>query len=92
MLALTAPVAHAQMQTSPGSGDIAEPRQTSPGNYMVFFAFDSAELDADARQTIAQAAEAYRRTGDSQQITAACAELSGSAEYNLGLSSAAPKR
>ena len=70
LLALTAPVAHAQMQTSPGSGDIAEPRQTSPGNYMVFFAFDSAELDADARQTIAQAAEAYRRTGDSQQITA----------------------
>jgi len=87
LLALTAPVAHAQMQTSPGSGGIAEPRQTSPGDYLVFFAFDSAQLDADARQTVARAAEAYRRTGEAQQITATGhTDTSGSAEYNLGLS------
>jgi outer membrane protein OmpA-like peptidoglycan-associated protein len=87
LLALTAPVAHAQVQTSPESGAIAEPRQTSPGDYLVFFAFDSAELEADARQTFAEAAEAYRRTGEAQQITATGhTDTSGSAEYNLELS------
>ena len=87
LLALTAPVAHAQMQTSPAGGSIAEPGQTSPGDYLVFFAFDSAELEADARQTIAEAAEAYRRTGEAQQITATGhTDTSGSAEYNLELS------
>jgi hypothetical protein len=75
------------MQTSPAGGSMAEPGQTSPGDYLVFFAFDSAELEADARQTIAEAAEAYRRTGEAQQITATGhTDTSGSAEYNLGLS------
>jgi OmpA-OmpF porin, OOP family len=77
------PAAHAQS----GPQEVPPPETEGLGDYLVFFAFDSAELDADARQTVAQAAEAYRRTGDSQQITATGhTDTSGSAEYNLGLS------
>ena len=52
----------------------------------MFFAFDRAELTEADRQTIAQAAEDYRRTGTARITATGHTDTSGSAEYNLGLS------
>ena len=52
----------------------------------MFFAFDRAELTEADRQTIARAAEDYRRTGTARITATGHTDTSGSAEYNLGLS------
>lgn len=50
----------------------------------VYFAFDSAELTAESRTTLAKAAAIIGRVGGQYQIEGHCDER-GSAEYNLAL-------
>jgi hypothetical protein len=82
LLALAGPAAHAQSDTQA----VPPPETEGPGRYLVFFAFDRAELTEEDRQTVARAAEDYRRTGTARITATGHADTSGSAEYNLGLS------
>ncbi len=84
LLALLAPAAQAQMSTSSGA-DVAPSRQESPGRYLVFFGFDRATLDAEARQVVTQAVEAYRSSGQAQVTLTGSTDTSGSPEYNQRL-------
>ncbi len=82
--ALMAPVAHAQMSTSPET--VAPARETAPGQFMVFFALGSSELDSDALNVISQAASAYQRSGEAQVSVIGHTDTTGSAELNQRLS------
>lgn len=82
--ALIVPAAQAQTAgepVTPGAAAVAE-----PGRYQVFFAFASTELDPQARQTIREAADDWRRTGTVQVNLVGHTDTSGSPDYNLGLS------
>lgn len=81
-LALLAPAAHAQ-QTSNG---VAPSQQVAPGEFVVFFPFDSSQLNADARRVIADAAESYRQTGQASVTLTGHTDTVGSSSYNLELS------
>jgi hypothetical protein len=80
LLALMAPAAYAQ------TGTMAPSVQSEAGRFQVFFGFDSATLDAQGRQIVAQAAEEYRRGGQTQVTVTGHTDTSGSAAYNLELS------
>ncbi|HET6466862.1 MAG TPA: OmpA family protein [Geminicoccaceae bacterium] len=81
LLSLIAPaVVHAQQP------DRAATAQARTGQYMVFFAFDSATLDAEARSTIGAAAAEYQRTGAARVLVQGHADTSGSPSYNQALS------
>ena len=81
--ALVVPGAQAQTAGSPTMPGAAT---LEPGRYQVFFAFDSAELDPQARQTIREAADDWRRTGTAQISVVGHTDTSGSPDYNLRLS------
>jgi outer membrane protein OmpA-like peptidoglycan-associated protein len=81
ILALTAPLAHAQT-----SGQVAQPEVQGGGQYVVNFGFDQATLTEQDRRVIAQAAEDYRRTGSARVTVTGYTDTSGSASYNLELS------
>jgi hypothetical protein len=79
-LALLAPAAHAQQ---PGG---AEAFQDEPGRYVVFFALDSAALDAEAREVVQAAADEFQRTGAARVEVRGHTDTAGSADYNQALS------
>jgi len=60
--------------------------QQQPGHYVVMFAFDKSTLDGTARATIAQAADAYKRTGAAQLSVQGHTDTSGNSDYNQALS------
>ncbi len=80
LLALMAPAAYAQ------TGTMAPSVQTEAGRYEVFFGFDEATLNAQGRQVVAQAAEAYQRSGQAQVSVIGHTDTSGSPQYNQELS------
>jgi hypothetical protein len=82
--ALMVPVAHAQTSTSPSA--VAPAGEMAPGQFMVFFALGSTELDSAALNVIAQAADAYQRSGEAQVSVIGHTDTSGSAELNQRLS------
>jgi len=75
-----------QAQTSAATLMAGTSTTTMPGRYRVFFAFNSATLDPQARQTINRAAEDWRRTGTAQISVVGHTDTSGSSEYNQRLS------
>jgi len=81
ILALTAPMAHAQT-----SGQVAQPEVLSDGQYVVTFGLDQTTLTAADRQVIAQAAQDFRDTGSARITVTGYTDTSGSPTYNLGLS------
>jgi len=71
--------------TPPAS--VATPPAPAPSrSYLVFFDWDRSDLDARARQIIAEAAEASRRVADTRIALAGHADSSGTAKYNQDLS------
>lgn len=80
ILALTAPIAHAQ------TGQIAPAEVEGGGRYLVTFGLDQTTLTEQDRRVIAQAAEDYRRTGSARITVTGYTDTSGSATYNLELS------
>jgi OmpA family len=82
LLALAAPAARAQQQPV----ESATSGQVEPGRFLVFFDFDRATLRPDARQTIAEAAQEYQRTGAARIAVTGHTDLSGSDSYNAALS------
>lgn len=82
--ALLIPAVQAQTPGSTPTTGMAT--TTEPGRYQVFFDFDSAELDPQARQTIGEAAADWRRTGNAQISLVGHTDTSGSPDYNLRLS------
>src|SRR5690242_17422607 len=87
LLALTAPAAWAQQQ---GTGHMrageAMSEQAGPGDFRVFFGFNKATLDAQARRVVAEAADAYKRTGAAQITVTGHADKAGRPAYNQALS------
>jgi hypothetical protein len=77
LLLLTPPVFAQQAEGTP-EGDL--------GPYVVFFGFDSADLDAEAREVLQTVAEDYERTGATRVEVRSYADTVGSNEYNDGLS------
>jgi hypothetical protein len=80
VLALVAPAAQAQQ----GTGDPAAARsgEAEPGRYLVFFDLGSAALTRDGRETVAEAARDYQRTGAARLSLAGHADSSGDETYN----------
>ncbi|MGD9509257.1 MAG: OmpA family protein [Geminicoccaceae bacterium] len=75
-----------QAQTPEPTSPSGMTTTAEPGRYQVFFAFDSAELDPQARQTIGEAAADWRRTGNAQISVVGHTDTSGASDYNLRLS------
>jgi hypothetical protein len=84
LLALMGAPAYAQQ--SGGTTAPATSQQVGPGQFVVLFAFDSANLSPEARSVVAQAAEAYRQSGAAQISVVGHTDTVGSQEYNLRLS------
>lgn len=84
VLALGFPLA-AVAQTGTSSGAPAAGMQQED-TWMVFFEFDKATLTEDARQTVAQAADQYRRTGAARIQVAGHTDTVGTSSYNMDLS------
>src|SRR4051812_41139712 len=84
LLALAAPVAHAQQGGEPPAAAVSG--QAEPGRFLVYFGFDKATLDASARRVVAMAADEYKRTGAAQITVTGHADKAGRAEYNQRLS------
>jgi outer membrane protein OmpA-like peptidoglycan-associated protein len=87
LLALAAaapPAAEAQQ----GTGDPASARsgEAAPGSFLVFFDLGSAALTRDGRETVAEAARDYQRTGAARLSLAGHADSSGDEAYNRRLS------
>src|SRR5919106_769662 len=80
LLALTAPIAHAQ------TGQIAPPEVEGGGRYLVTFGLDQTTLTQQDRQVIRQAAEEYRQSRSPRITVTGYTDTSGSATYNLQLS------
>jgi hypothetical protein len=59
---------------------------TEDGRYTVYFALDSASLDADARRIVETAAADFQRTGSAQIDVRGHTDTSGDAGYNERLS------
>ena len=87
LLALAAPVAQAQPTEQPAASTGAA--ATAPGTYQVFFGFDEAQLTAEGRDVVAQAAEAYRTTAAPRSWSSGHTDTVGTEAYNLELSRAA---
>src|SRR3954452_21618779 len=83
LVALAAPVAHAQQGGEPPP---AVSGQTEPGNFLVYFGFNKATLDANARRVVAEAADEYKRTGAAQISVTGYADKAGRPAYNQRLS------
>lgn len=58
----------------------------SENTFQVFFAIDSAELDAEANREIGEAADEWERAGAGQISVIGHTDTSGAADYNLRLS------
>lgn len=56
-----------------------------PGPFIVFFEWDSAELTAQARAIVVEAADAYRRFGAARVSVVGHTDRSGPQRYNTGL-------
>jgi hypothetical protein len=80
--AVLAPTAYAQ-QSSERAMTVA---QAQPGQFTVFFDTDQATLTPDGARVVAQAAEAYQRTGAARIVVTGHTDTTGSAAYNLELS------
>ena len=85
LLALAVPVAHAQQAGEPPAA-AAVSGQTEPGRFLVFFDLNKATLRPDARRTVAEAADEYKRTGAAQLTVAGHADRSGRPDHNQALS------
>src|SRR5919199_256293 len=84
LLALIAPAVHAQQADEPAAA--AAPEQAGPSQFLVYFGFNKATLDASARQVVAMAADEFKRTGVAQITVTGHADKAGRAEYNQRLS------
>src|SRR4051794_37604544 len=84
LLALAAPVAHAQQGGEPPAAAVSG--QIEPGTFLVYFGFNKATLDANARRAVAEAADAYKRTGAAQVTVTGYADKAGRPAYNQRLS------
>src|SRR5262245_20067148 len=62
------------------------PPQPQAQSYMVFFDWDRSDLSGQARQTIAQAATAYKNGGQPAVSVVGHADKSGPDNYNMALS------
>jgi hypothetical protein len=60
--------------------------QAGPGDFRVFFGFNKATLDANGRRVVAEAADAYKRTGSAQITVTGHADKAGRPAYNQALS------
>ena len=81
VMVLLSAVAHAQSTT-----DAERALEEAPGSYLVFFPLNKAELSADDRRIVAEAAEEFRTTGSARIEVTGHTDTSGSADYNLQLS------
>src|SRR4051794_32599112 len=84
LLALAAPAAHAQQGGEPPAAAVSG--QTEPGTFLVYFGFNKATLDVDARRAVAEAADEYKRTGAAQVAVTGHADKAGRPAYNQRLS------
>ena len=83
LLALIIPVAHAQQVVEPATADTT-PRAV-PERFVVHFGFGKAQLDDAGRQVVAQAADAYRNTGEAQVAVTGYTDTTGTDEHNQAL-------
>jgi OmpA family len=80
LLALTAPMAHAQ------TGQIAPAEVEGGGRYLVTFGLDQTTLTPQDREVIRQAAEDFRQNQSPRITVTGYTDTSGSATHNLDLS------
>lgn len=73
---------------APAPAPVAAPAPPPPQarTFIVFFEFDKSTLTPDGAAVVRQAADAYKTTGRATIDVNGYTDLSGTAEYNLGLS------
>jgi OOP family OmpA-OmpF porin len=71
---------------APAPAPVAAPAPAAARTYLVFFDWDRADLNARARQIIAEAAQASTRVQVTQIEVSGYADRTGTAQYNVGLS------
>lgn len=86
ILALTAPGAFAQMAPKPATPAPVSSTQQQMQKFLVFFDWDKYNLTAEAQRVVAQAAEAYKSSGQVQVQVIGHTDTSGSPAYNQKLS------
>jgi outer membrane protein OmpA-like peptidoglycan-associated protein len=62
------------------------PLASQARSFRVFFEFDKASLSREAERIVREAADAYRRTGTARVEVVGYTDLSGTRQYDLGLS------
>ncbi len=85
MLALVSADARAQAPLGPVP-TAAVPQRTEPGRYWVFFEWSRADLPADGRKVVEEAAQSFLRTGSARLSLVGSADRTGSPVYNQQLS------
>ncbi len=76
----------AYAQTGMTAPATAQSGRIDPGEYLVFFGFDQANLDAAARQVVQQAADSWRSGGQAQVTVTGFTDTAGRPQYNERLS------
>ena len=76
----------AEAQPAPGDPAATRYGEAAPGSLLVFFDLGSAALTRDGRETVAEAAREYQRTGAARLSLAGYADSSAVAASNLRLS------
>lgn len=85
ILALAAPVAHAQQAKTPAMAPAAE-TQSMTDTFMVFFGLGQSKLTPEAKEVVAKAAQDFKTTGSVRIDATGFTDTTGSAEYNQRLS------
>lgn len=83
-LALLAPSAYAQTGTTVPA--TAASGEVSRGEYLVFFDFNSATLNAEGREVVSEAVASYQASGTAQVTVTGYTDLAGPPAYNQRLS------
>ncbi|MGE5202598.1 MAG: OmpA family protein [Acidobacteriota bacterium] len=70
----------------PAAAPAPPPPLSAPRVFLVFFEFDKASLTADGARVVQDAAGTYKAGGAARVMVTGYTDLSGSQQYNLGLS------
>ena len=77
----------ARAQTPPTTSmPMSQPGEIGQGRYLVFFDLGRADLNAEGRRVVAEAAQSYRQTGQAQVAVTGYTDTSGSPALNQRLS------
>ena len=85
-LAACKPTAPPPAAAAPPPPPVAAPPPPAAKQFIVYFEFDKSTLTPEGSKVVQDAAAAYRATGSARVAVAGYTDLSGTQQYNIGLS------